>query len=210
MDPRAAVSIRAHYDTFPASVKGAFVLRGIDGDPHLVAIDRARLAPAAGEGRPIGLESVTVDVAPGLDVFVPFEFPIGELEPGWYGLECDAAVDGISATFPGGKRFCVSWPRASARRGSVELGSVIGRSSAKITIERVDLASDRTTIAVVVEPPSDPSLRLSVDGARLPVVDASVDAESGRGTVMAYPVLRTHGSLRIHVSGGDGVDVPLP
>ena len=31
------VSIRAHYERFPATVKGAFVLRGSDRDPHLVS-----------------------------------------------------------------------------------------------------------------------------------------------------------------------------
>jgi hypothetical protein len=210
MDPLTAVSIRAHFDRFPASVKGAFVLRGIDGDPHLVSIAEARLAATGAKGRPIDLAPATVDVAPGLDVFVPFEFPIGELEPGWYGLECDAAVDGTSATFPGGKRFCVSWPRAAARRGSVELGSVLGAPASKVTIERVELAGDRATITIAADPPADPSLRLMVDGSRLPVVETVVDADSGTGTVTAYPVLRTHGSLRIDLAGGDGVDVPLP
>jgi hypothetical protein len=210
MDPLSAVSIRAHFDRFPASVKGAFVLRGIDGDPHQVSIAEARLTPAVGSGRTIGLEPAIVDVAPGLDVFVPFEFAIGELEPGWYQFECDAAVDGTAATFPGGKRFCVAWPRAAARRGSVDLGAVLGASPSKVMIERVEFAGDHTTIKIAVDPPAAPTLRLSVDGTRHPVVDSEFDEASGRGTVTAYPVLRTQGSMRIEATGGDGVEVPLP
>ena len=37
----AASSIRAHFERFPATVKGAFVLRGADRDPHQVR-DRGR------------------------------------------------------------------------------------------------------------------------------------------------------------------------
>ena len=78
------ISIRAHFERFPATVKGAFVLRGEGRDPHQVRIEaraRARAGRAHGS-QPIDLEPVTLDVAPNLDLFVPFEFPVTELEAG--------------------------------------------------------------------------------------------------------------------------------
>ena len=39
-----AVSVRAAYERFPVSVKGAFLLRGADGLPHQVRIESARAA----------------------------------------------------------------------------------------------------------------------------------------------------------------------
>jgi len=87
-DTRERVSIRASFERFPATVKGAFVLRGADRNPHQVRIDAARVREFSGRGAvPIGLDPVTLDVAPNLDLFVPFEFGITELSAGWYGLE---------------------------------------------------------------------------------------------------------------------------
>ena len=78
MDGR--VSIRAHFERFPATLKGAFVLRGDDADPHQVRIEAARVAELArGAGQPMGVETVTLDVAPHLDLFVPFEVPLLDL-----------------------------------------------------------------------------------------------------------------------------------
>ncbi len=51
------------------------MLRGADRDPHQVRIDAARVREISGRSAaPIGLEPVTLDVAPNLDLFVPFEF----------------------------------------------------------------------------------------------------------------------------------------
>ena len=116
MNAEERVSIRAHFERFPATVKGAFVLRGADRDPHQVRIVGARVREVAGgKGIPIGLEPATLDVAPNLDLFVPFEFPITELGAGWYGLECDVAVDGSPSSVQPGKRFAIPWPRATVR-----------------------------------------------------------------------------------------------
>ncbi|MEX0755791.1 MAG: hypothetical protein WD206_00325 [Actinomycetota bacterium] len=210
MDPLSAISIRSHFDRFPATIKGAFVLGGVDGDPHQVSIAEARLAPVGGRGSSIDLAPAIVDVAPGLDVFVPFEFQIADLPPGWYGLECEAAVDGVTATFPGGKRFCVAWPRAATRRGAVELGTVLAASGGKITVERVELAGDHSTVHAAVDPPEPPRLTVRVDGAPLPVLDTTIDEETGRGALTVYPVLRTQAAMRIEVPGGDGIDIRLP
>ena len=54
------------FERFPATVKGAFVLRGADRDPHQVRVARARgCASWPGRARSrSGLEPVTLDVAP--------------------------------------------------------------------------------------------------------------------------------------------------
>ena len=86
-----AISIRAHFERFPATVKGAFVLRGARAVTRTrCKIQAARVAELASRtARPLEIDPVTLDVAPHLDLFVPFEFPLTELGPGWYGLECD-------------------------------------------------------------------------------------------------------------------------
>ena len=62
MDER--VGIRAHYERFPATLKGAFVLRGEDADPHQVRLESARVAEMAGRSeRPLEVEPATLDVA---------------------------------------------------------------------------------------------------------------------------------------------------
>ena len=66
---REAVSVRAAYERFPVSVKGAFLLRGADGLPHQVRIESARATECSGRGgRVIGLEAMVLEVAPTLDI----------------------------------------------------------------------------------------------------------------------------------------------
>ena len=49
----------------------------------------------AGRGaQPMGVDPVTLDVAPHLDLFVPFEVPLLDLGPGWYRLELEVVIDG--------------------------------------------------------------------------------------------------------------------
>ena len=135
------VSIRAHFERFPVSVKGAFVMRGADRDPHQVRIDAADVFELAGRGRfSVGLQKLTLDVAPKLDLFVPFEFPVTELGPGWYGLECKVTIDGDAAVVRPGKRFAVPWPRASVRRGAVPVGKAVDAAGATLRLDQVDCA----------------------------------------------------------------------
>ncbi|MGZ4151159.1 MAG: hypothetical protein ACXVP3_01800, partial [Actinomycetota bacterium] len=68
------LSVRARFERFPATLKGAFIIRGEDPDPHQVALGPARIVPVTGgEGRPIAIAESTLDIAPKQDVFVPFE-----------------------------------------------------------------------------------------------------------------------------------------
>ena len=55
------------------------------------------------------------------------------------------------------------------------------------------------------------AITLTADGARVPVLESTFDAETGSGSVTAYPLLRTHGVLTIEIKGGgEPIEVHLP
>ncbi|HEV8564888.1 MAG TPA: hypothetical protein VGR41_08225 [Actinomycetota bacterium] len=193
------VWIRAHYERFPATVKGAFVLRGADRDPHQVVLREARVVEAAGGGdRTIDLPPAVIDVAPRLDFFVPFEFPITELGAGWYGLECDVDIDGSAAVERPGKRFSVAWPRATTRRGSVPIGRAVApEGGPKVQLDQLDMVADSTRLQFSAEEPVD--LRLFAAGDLLTPLDEEFDPETGRGRLTVYPAMRAHDSIRIEI-----------
>ena len=198
------ISVRARFERFPATVKGAFILRGEDANPHQVVVGGARVAPlGAGGSSPVPMAPVTLDVVPHRDVFVPFELPLSELEPGWYTLVCDVDVDGSPATYDGGRRFSVPWPRATVRRGAVKIGREVKLEEATVHVEQVDCSASEVT------------LKLFADGRRLQVLELELDQATGRGKATAYTLMRTDGSLRVELRGrGKGseasVDIPLP
>jgi hypothetical protein len=204
------VAFRAHFERFPASVKGAFVLRAADGDPHQVRIEVAKVREVVGSaGRSIDVEPVTLDVAPNLDTFVPFEFSLIELSAGWYTLECEVAVDGTATTVRPGDRFAVPWPRATVRRGQVPVKKTAQiEGGPKVRLEQLECGGDSITLRYAAPAPVD--VRLSADGARVPVLDASFDAPGGTGSVTAYPLLKSQAGLTIEVRGAPDVEVTLP
>ena len=194
------VSFRAHYERFPATVKGAFVLRAAARDPHQVKILSARIAELAGhDSRPIDLDPVTLDVAPRLDQFVPFEFSVTDLSPGWYGLECDVAVDGVGAVVHPGKRFPVAWPRATVRRGTIQVGKSVDAKGTSVRVEQVDCNGD--SIKITYTAAAQVGLKLSADEATLTLIEEEFDEETGQGRVSAYPVMKTQANLSIEVRG---------
>jgi hypothetical protein len=202
------VSIRAHYERFPATVKGAFVLRGADADPHQVRIEATRITEAGGKRSvPIETEVVTLDVAPHRDLFVPFEFPTTELGAGWYGLECDVLVDGHPEVVRPGPRFPVAWPRATTRRGTIAIGVKAELAGDTITIDQVDCAADSIKLSYTAE--RGVAFAVAADGTNIPVLADEFDEQSGRGRVTAYPLLRSHAVLTIRLAGTDPIDVPL-
>jgi hypothetical protein len=212
----APISVRARFERFPATVKGAFIFRGEDPDPHLVVLSEARVSGVGGGGSsPLPMSPATLDVVPHRDVFVPFEFPVTELDPGWYTLVCDVEVDGTPSTYDGGTRFCVAWPRATVRRGPVKVGERVRVGDGRVHVEQVDCAGDSIRIALAVEPPSEVTVKLNADGRRLEVLEVEIDEDTGKGRITAYPLLRTDGVLHIALRGrGRGaeasIDVPLP
>jgi hypothetical protein len=200
--PREPISVRARFERFPATVKGAFILRGEDSDPHQVEFQRATVVGLGlGSAHPMPMPPATLDVAPHRDVFVPFEMAVAELEPGWYTMTCDLEVDGSARTYDGGRRFAVAWPRASVRRGVVKVNRAVAVGDAKVLVEQVDCAGDSVKVHLRVDPPGPVSARLSADGSRLEVLETDLDEATGRGKVVAYPVMREQGVLRIELHG---------
>jgi hypothetical protein len=210
VDVDSDIAIRAHYERFPATIKGAFVLRGEGRDPHQVRIEQARVADVAGSSsQVIGVESVTLEVAPRLDLFVPFEFSVAELQAGWYQLECDVLIDGVPDVVRPGARFPVAWPRASVRRGSVTVGSAVETPDGTVKIEQIDCRGDSVKIAFSAS--ATPAVHLHADGSPLPVLEVVYDQDSGHGRVIAYPLMKTVEDLSLEVKGGNGpIRVPLP
>ncbi|MGA9160316.1 MAG: hypothetical protein WB297_05560 [Actinomycetota bacterium] len=210
------ISVRARFERFPATVKGAFIFRGEDANPHQVVVGGARVAAlGAGGSNPVPLAPVMLDVVPHRDVFVPFELPLSELEPGWYTLVCDVEVDGSPAAYDGGRRFSVPWPRATVRRGQVKVGRQVKLGGATVQLEQVDCLGDSIKLHLRVEPVGEVSVRLFADGRRLQVLDLELDEETGRAKATAYPLMRTDEALRVELKGrGRGsegsLDIPLP
>jgi hypothetical protein len=192
------VSVRARFERFPATVKGAFVVRGEDRNPHLVVLREARVCSVHGAlERPVPVGSVTVDVPPRQDVFVPFEFGVSDLEPGWYGLEADLEVDGVAETFPGGKRFSVSWPRGTMRRGGVPVGRKVKVGGISIDVEQFDMGSDHSSIRFTPSEVGKSSVEISCEGVVLVALTEEVDESAGRVKASFYPVPRSASSVSL-------------
>jgi hypothetical protein len=197
------ISVRARFERFPATVKGAFIFRGEDANPHQVVVGSARVAALGpGGSGPVPMAPVTLDVVP-------------HREPGWYTLVCDVDVDGSPATYDGGRRFSVPWPRATVRRGAVKVGREVKLEDAIVHVEQVDCSGDSIKVHLTVEPASEVTLKLFADGRRLQVLELDLDEETGRGKATAYPLMRADGSLRVELRGrGKGseasIDIPLP
>jgi hypothetical protein len=209
------ISVRARFERFPATVKGAFIFRGEDPDPHQVVVAGGRVSPLGpGGSSPMPLAPVTLDVVPHRDVFVPFELPLADLEPGWYTLVCDVEVDGSPATFDGGRRFSVPWPRATVRRGQVKVGKRVRLGEQTVEVEQVDCSGDSIKVSMRVEPPGGVTLKLLADGRRLQVLEIEQDEDGGRVKATAYPLLRADEVLRIELKGRvksaeDAIEVAL-
>ncbi len=204
------ISIRAHYERFPATLKGAFVLRGEGRDPRQVRIEDARVIEVSGGGsQSIAMEPVTLEVAPHLDLFVPFEVPLTELGAGWYSLECDVVIDGVPDVVHPGDRFPVAWPRATVRRGPVPVGKSLDVSGDTVAIDQIDCAGDSIKIGFTAT--KAPTLKLTADGATVPVLDVQFDDATGRGKIVGYPLMRTQRALSIDASGAKRpLEVTLP
>ena len=204
------ISIRAHYERFPATIKGAFVLRGEGREPRQVRIEQARVIEVSGGGSaPIGLEPVTLEVAPHLDLFVPFEVPLTDLGAGWYSLECDVLVDSVPDVVHPGSRFPVAWPRATVRRGSVEIGRTLHAGSEAIKVEQLDCGADSIKLGFVAS--SAPILKLTADGTPVTQLDITFDEQSGKGRIVGYPLLKSQRTLVIEATGAaKPLEVSLP
>jgi len=199
------LAIRAKFERFPAAVKGALLLRGGDGMPHQVRLEAAHAAElSGGTPQPVGVESVVLEVSPTQETFVPFEVSTMDMPAGWYRLECDIVVDGDAEVVRPGDRFAIPWPRVAVRRGRVTIGTKVS----SVALETLECLGDTVRLAFAAD--AEPTISLSVDGRQHTVLDMEFDEETGRGALIAYPVLRSERTLTIQVKGEPPVDVPLP
>jgi hypothetical protein len=184
-------------------------MRGADGDPHQVRLDDARAVELAGHGSiSMGVSPATLEVAPNRDLFVPFEFAVAELVSGWYGVECQVAIDGSPETVRPGTRFVVPWPRGATRRDQVLVGKSVPVGGEKVQLEQLDCRVDSLELRYEG---MEAAITFTADGARVPVLEATFDAEIGSGSVTAYPLLKTHHVLTIAIKGAGGsIEVHLP
>jgi hypothetical protein len=199
------VSLRATFERFPATVKGAFVFRGEDPDPHQVSFKRAEVVRVGGgRGMAVPVKPAVVDCPPHQDMFLPFEFSTTELEPGWYELEAEVEIDAAPRTMPGGRRFTVAWPRATVRRGSVPVSAKLGLGSSMISIDQIECSGEHATVNYSADPASAVEVRLVADGETLAPLEAHFDESTGKGWVRTYPVMRSSTSLVVEAASGKG------
>lgn len=201
------VTVDVVFERFPASVRGAVVIRGADPEPHQVRLVEASVVEAHAPGRsvsPVSLDAVTVDMAPHGEVLVPFDVSFTALEPGWYSVVAEVAVDGTArARGPeAGKRFVVPWPEGEVRRGEVKAGLAIKVPGAAATIDRIECRTDRAVVRwrhAPGEPAEFGDLRVLTGTRRLPVLESSHDPGTGSRTTVVHPVLRRYRRLVFEV-----------
>ena len=198
-----SVSVGTVFDRFPASVRGAVVIRALDREPHQIRLVGAEVVAAHDLGRSVQAvlaEPTTIDVAPHREVLIPFDVPFAGLDSGWYCVVAEVEVDGsarLRGPEDGGKRFVVPWGSGEVRRGDLRPGLEVGGA----VIERVELKADRT--AVRWRPPADAPearLRLRLGSRRLPVVEDT--EERGVRITVAHPVPKRVTQLDVEVAGG--------
>jgi hypothetical protein len=212
------VDVRTRFERFPATLKGAFVLRGDDGDPHVVVLEGASLARLpSGRAVPVPTEPLRVDVAPARDLFVPFEAPVSELSSGWYEIRSTIRVDGGRTYEFGSRPFCVGWPRGEIRRGTHRVGRSVSLASLRFEVDRVELANDFATVVWRSESDVPARAALLADGSELESLPNGVgrpSGSSGERRSMTYPVPRAASKLTVAIELPSGqrtreIGVPL-
>jgi hypothetical protein len=230
------IEVETRYERFPASLKGAFVMRGADGNPHAVQIAAARVARIpSGPGKPFAVETRVIDVAPRRDLFVPFEAPVSDTPPGWYVVESTMKVDGGGEFVFASRPFAIPWPRNDVRRGTIPVERKVRVGTKDVRIDRIEMGGDAAAVIWWPEgegPPDAPSEAtagpeaeaiLIADGDPLDVLPAAQSWRGGRGELrsrgehrtISYPVPRSTRSLAVMVrvaSGGrsEPIQVALP
>ena len=197
------VSVDVVFERFPASIRGAVVVRGRDPEPHQIRLTDLSIVEAAG-GRPtheVSTGGVTVDVVPRGEILIPFDVAFAELQPGWFAVSAEVVVDG-QRRFRGpeeARRFLVPWPAEDVRRGVVDAGVTIRvPGSEGAVIERVDCKPDRAVVRWRHRPGPEPEfgeMRVLAGSRRLPFLDGTHDAAAGARTTVVHPVLKRHRNL---------------
>ena len=113
MSEERPISVDVVFERFPASVRGAVVVRALDSEPHQIYLEAAEVVDAENPTRvvsPVSADQATIDVAPHGEVLIPFDIPFASLPPGAYCVMAEVLVDGsarIRGPEGGGKRFSV-------------------------------------------------------------------------------------------------------
>jgi hypothetical protein len=229
------VSVGVVFERFPASVRGAVVVRGTDPDPHQISLtsaDVVELRSPNRPARPVALEPVTVELAPRDEVLLPFDIPFAGLEPGWYGVVAEVVVDGQrrvrGPSASDGKRFLVAWPGQLVRKGTVVVNSTIPvPGTAGAVVDRLECRADRAVVRWHHEPSDDPAfrqfgeLRVLADGKPLPLIESSYQPAAGTRSTVVYPVLRANHAVMLEIDrrfrpdgrtdrGRWSLELPLP
>ncbi len=214
---RRPVDVRTRFERFPASIKGAFVLQGSDGNPHAVQLASAWIARIpSGPRRAMPVEAEPVDVAPSRDLFIPFEMASSDLAPSWYAIESSVRVDGGRSYEFGSRPFVVPWPKGENRRGTTRVDRKVKMGRWVFFIDRLELAPDSASVVWRAERPENPSeddpaavAALAADGARLEVLPSSVGAlrpelrvAPGERRTISYPVPRAARSVSVQLKLG--------
>jgi hypothetical protein len=208
-----SVEVSIRYERFPATVKGAFVLRGADGNPHTVQFEEAVISRIPeGNATPVPMGEVLVDVAPARDLFVPFEAPLSDLEPGWYAVGCRIEVDGTGRWTFHGRPFSMAWPRGEVRRGMLRLHRRVRMGGRAVHLDRVELMADAAVVVWRVEGQAEEAplqLELAADGGTMEPLPPDSPPARLRGSVgpdrrsAFYPVPRSAAFLDLTARSGD-------
>lgn len=224
-DPSVPVALSTRFDQFPATVKGAFVTRGADGNPHKVEFHSSRVDRIPhGPSKPVPLGAVQLNVAPGRDLYVPFEVGIADLEPGWYAIRSTIRVDAGRTWSFSSRGFAIPWPREAVRRGTLRGGGNVRVGGREVHIDGVEMRPDCAVLtwrAEELDPPArgpEVRIRLLAGGRELERVPADARplgprVESGtQDRAVFYPVPREATSLVVSVKAGtasESVELPL-
>lgn len=216
--------VEVRFERFPATIKGAFVMSGADGNPHAIQVEEATVSRIpSGEGKEVPLDEMRVDVAPGRDLFVPFEVGISDLEPGWYRIGCRVQVDIGGRWSFAGRPFSVAWPRGGNRRGAVPIGRKVRVGGQEVTVDRVEMAPDHAVVIWRREGDDSADAAQAVliaDGTPLDPLPPEASPPSARAQgpdlrAVTYPVSRSVRMLHVVVRLSSGEEsaaakVPLP
>jgi len=221
------IRVQTRFERYPASIKGAFVMAGADGNPHGVKIERAEVVRVpGGPAKPVPVEERAMDVAPARDLFVPFEVGVTELEPGWYRLVSAVRVDAAQVWDFQSRPFTIPWPRNDVRRGSLPVDKTITVDRVSFLVERVELGSDASVVVWRKKSPkasdagegAEGEAIVLADGAELPLVPVVPGTRAfeprlpGERRTVSYPVPRQARRLQVVVrliSGSRSQPVPV-
>jgi hypothetical protein len=208
------IRVQTKFERFPASIKGAFVMAGADGNPHAIHIESAQVIRVpGGPAKPVPLEDRQLDVAPSRDTFIPFEVPVTDLGPGWYQFVSAVKVDGARVWTFKSRPFTIPWPRNDVRRGAMVVGGRVSAGGTEFEVDRVELGAD-AAVVVWREAEADPSPEataseasaiLLADGVELAAVPpfegsrAFEPRQPGERRSVTYPVPRATRSLEIMI-----------